>query len=107
MGQHDGSDASEVKPANDDAILKGLQQRLKPPRGGTLPSLELLAAAVALARDSEMLPETAYKDFNIPSGGVRRKRVLEYRDSILREGLLGVVHGSAPPDELFSSDSQT
>ena len=88
----------EVDASNHIALLTELQARLKPAGGGRLPKLELLAAAVALARDPGLTPAAACKENNVPAGGART-RVLEFRDRILREGLLSAPENLSPKPE--------
>ena len=69
--------------ADDAALLAALQLRLQG-GAGPLPKLEYVAAALAMARD-QIAPVFALA--NVPRGG-SRTRVLQWRDRILREGLV-------------------
>ena len=70
----------------DAELLAALQQRLKPQGGGRDVKIELIAAALDLARNPALVPSEAYKAHGVPAGGART-RVLTYRNRILDEEL--------------------
>ena len=94
----DHPSATVVDARSHTALLAELQMRLKPVGGGRPPKLELLAAAVALARDPGLKPAAAYKENNVPAGGART-RVLEFRDRILREEACSVRQKIIPQNQ--------
>ena len=62
-----GSDNSE------EALLAELQRRLTPAGGGKEPKRDLVAAALALARDPTLRPREAYEQHRVPLGGDRSR----------------------------------
>ena len=83
-------------PGNDDVLISSLQQRLA--SGGRLIKKEHLVLAVQLSRHGALEPRTVFKNAHISSSGETRKRILGYRDRILREGLLAQCANAEPLD---------
>ena len=81
---------------NDDTLIPNLQQRLA--AGGRLIKKEHLAVAVQLSRDQALEPKMVFKNAGITSSGETRKRILEYRDRILRDDLLAECADAQPLD---------
>eukprot|EP00966_Prymnesium_polylepis_P084353 1952217-Prymnesium_polylepis.1 len=55
---------------DDEALVQQLQERLRPARGKA-PNRDLLLAAIALARDHDLPPTSAFELHGIPAGGSR------------------------------------
>ena len=88
--------------SSDDAILIELQRRLKPPGGGKAPNMEHLAVALLLARNPALEPRSVWRAHNVSGSGDTRKRIVGWRDRIIKEELL-----SACADILQSHHSPT
>ena len=83
-------------PGNDDRLIASLQQRLA--AGGRTIKTEHLALAVQICRDKALEAATVFKSAGICSSGGTRKRILEYRDRMLRDDLLAACAGAEPFD---------
>ena len=80
--------AAATVSAADEQLISALQQCLKG-AGGFAPKKEILAIALALARDSSLVASTVCKQAtpSIKSSGTR-KRIVEYKERIINEKLL-------------------
>lgn len=80
--------AAVANAALDEQLISAVQQRLKG-AGGFAPKKEIITIAIALARDPSLVAGTVCKEATPPitSSGTR-KRVIEYKERILKENLL-------------------